>query len=69
MCVIAILVVYLIYAVSQKLKPKDVSYSMLYCNGGGPIHAHPQFSQRFVLFHGKDIYHIIGNYQIDHIHL
>ena len=44
-------------------------------SGGGPIqahapiHAHPQFSQRFVIFHGKDVYHIIDNYQIDHIHL
>ena len=43
-------------------------------SGGGPIHAHvpihahPQFSQRFVLFHGKDVYHIIDNYQIDDIH-
>ena len=44
----------------------------LYSGGGPihahvPIHAHPQFSQRFELFHGK-VYHIIGNYQIDHIH-
>ena len=44
-------------------------------SGGGaihahvPIHAHPQFSQRYVLFHGNDVYHIIDNYQIDHIHL
>ena len=37
-------------------------------SGGGPIHAHPQFSQRFELFHGKDVYHIIDNYQIDHVH-
>ena len=33
-----------------------------------PIHAHPQFSQRFIIFHRKDVYHIIDNYQIDHIH-
>ena len=25
------------------------------------------FSQRFIIFHGKDVYHIIDNYQIDHI--
>ena len=43
-------------------------------SGGGPIHtrvpihAHPQFSQRFVFLHGKNVYHIIDNYQIDHIH-
>ena len=43
-------------------------------SGGGPIHArvpihaHPQFSQRLVLLHGKNVYHIIDNYQIDHIH-
>ena len=34
-----------------------------------PIHAHPQFSQRFVLFHGKNVYHIIDNDQFDHIHV
>ena len=45
-----------------------------YFSGGGPIHAsvpihaHPQFSLRFVLSHGKDVYHIIDNYQIDDIH-
>ena len=49
-------------------RDKILTYS-----GGGPIHArvpihtHPQFSQRFVLLHGKNVYHIIGNYQIDHI--
>ena len=36
-------------------------------SGGGPIHAHPQFSSRFVIFHRKDVNHIIDNYQIDHI--
>ena len=41
-------------------------------SGGGPIHVcvpihtHSQFSQRFVLSHGKDVYHIKNNYQIDH---
>ena len=44
-------------------------------SGGGPIHArvpihaHPQFSQRFVLFHGKNVYQIIDNDQFDHIHV
>ena len=49
---------------------------MLDCvSGGGPIHvhvsihAHPQFSQRFVLFHAKYVYHIIDNYQIYHIYI
>ena len=36
-------------------------------SGGEPVHAHPQFSQRFIIFHRKDVYHIIDNYQIDHI--
>ena len=43
-------------------------------SGGGPvhacvpIHAHPQFSQRFMIFHRKAVYHNIDNYQIDHTH-
>ena len=46
----------------------------MYSRGGPiharvPIHAHPQFSQRFVLFHGKDVYHIIDNDHFDHIHM
>ena len=51
-----------------------VNWSTTTSSGGGPIHArvaihaHPQFSQRFVLLHGKNVYHIIDNYQIDHIH-
>ena len=42
-------------------------------SGGGPvhaqvpIHAHPQFSWRFMIFHREDVYHIIDNHQIDHI--
>ena len=46
-----------------------------FSSGGGPIHArvpihaHPQFSRRFVRFHGKDVYHIIDNDQIDYIHM
>ena len=48
--------------------------TILYSGGGPiharvPIHAHPQFSQRFVPFHGKDVYHIIDNDQFDHIHM
>ena len=37
-------------------------------SGGGPIHthvpvhAHSQFSQRFIIFHRKDVYHIIDDY-------
>ena len=44
-------------------------------SGGGPIHArvpihaHPQFSWRFIIFHRYGVYHIIDNHQIDHIHL
>ena len=43
-------------------------------SGGGPIHArvpihaHPQFSFRFINFHRKDVDQNIDNYQIDHIH-
>ena len=43
-------------------------------SGGGPvhacvpIHAHPQFPQRFVIFHRIAVYHDIDNYQIDHTH-
>ena len=43
-------------------------------SGGGPvharvpIHAHPQFSQRFMIFHRKAVYHNIDNNQIDHTH-
>ena len=45
------------------------------CSGGGPvharvpIHAHPQFSSKFMIFHSEDVYHIIDNHQIDHTHL
>ena len=44
-------------------------------SGGGPIHArvpihaHPQFSLRFIIFHREDVYHIIDNHQMDHLHL
>ena len=50
-------------------------WHILPVSGGGPIHArvpiqaHPQFSWRFILFHREDVYHIIDNHQIDHIHL
>ena len=43
-------------------------------SGGGsiharvPIHAHPQFSLRFIVFDGKYICHVIDNDKIDHIH-
>ena len=33
-----------------------------------PIHADPQFSQGFMIFHRKAVYHNIDNYQIDHTH-
>ena len=44
-------------------------------SGGGPIHArvpiqaHPQFSWRFIIFHWEDVYHIIDNHLMDHLHL
>ena len=50
-------------------------FPLILPSGGGPIHArvpihaHPQFSQRFILFHGKDVYPIIDNDQFDHIHM
>ena len=34
-----------------------------------PIQAHPQFSCRFISFYTEDVYHIMDNHQIDHIHL
>ena len=46
----------------------------IFHSGGGPVHArvpihtHPQFFQRFVIFHRKAVYHDIDNYQIDHTH-
>ena len=58
----------------HKDKRSSEFFKYKYSSGGGPIHArvpihaHPQFSQRFVLFDGKDVYHIIDNYQIDNIH-
>ena len=42
-------------------------------SGGGPIHArvpihaHPQFSQGFIIFHRKDVYHIIDNSERLHL--
>ena len=54
---------------------RNFAQDILEFSGGGPIHArvpihaHPQFSQRFVLFHGKNVYRIIDNDQFDHIHV
>ena len=57
--------------------PKRIYITLYICanSGGGPIHArvpiqaHPRFSLRFIIFHGEDVYHIIDNHQMHHLHL